>query len=116
MWNARQQNPAAPDDLAQNLPAPESAHAHPDFPRLRALSVALQNPAYFRRAGDGGFAPAPQEEMEKARDSLSVRRVRRDAEREFAAELEAGRIPEEIANDAARLMTAPEREAPRFAR
>ena len=114
VWNAVQKNPAAPDDLAQNLPQPESAHAHPDFPRLQALSVALQNPAYFRRAGNGGFAPAPREEMEKARDSLSVRRVRRDAEREFAAELEAGRIPEEIANDAARLMTAPEKGSAAF--
>ena len=114
VWSAVQKNPAAPDDLAQNLPEPESAPAHPDFPRLRALSVALQNPAYFRRAGDGGFAPAPREEMEKARDSLSVRRVRRDAEREFAAELEAGRIPEEIAKDAARLMAAPEKGSAAF--
>ena len=113
VWNAVQKNPAAPDDLAQNLPESESAHAHPDFPRLRALSVALQNPAYFRRAGDA-FAPAPREEMEKARDSLSVRRVRRDAEREFVAELEAGRIPEEIASNAARLMTAPEKGSAAF--
>ena len=85
------------------------AGAEGDSVKMRAVSLALQNPAYFRRGDDGRFVPAPREEMEKARDSLRSRRARRDAEREIAAQLEAGEVPPEIAADAVRMMTVPEK-------
>ena len=114
LWQAVQDRSAvAPDDISKHLPSGDS-ESHPDFARLRALSAALQNPAYFRRAGDGGFVPAPKEEMEKARDSLSARKVRRGEEREFARALAEGKVPEEIARNAVQLMTVPDKGSAAF--
>ena len=114
LWQAVQtQSAVVPDDLSKHLPA-QPPESHPDFARLQALSVALQNPAYFRRAGDGEFAPAPKEEMEKARDSLSARKIRRGEERQFARELAEGKVPDEIAQNAVQLMTVPDKGSAAF--
>ena len=111
-WAAAKNKPFTPADLAPRLKFPKAKKgpaSHRDFGRLLALALALLNPAYFRRAGDGRFVPAPREEMEKARASMGVRRIRRDAERRMLAELESGKVPKEIARDAMQMMTLPEK-------
>ena len=89
LWRAAGGERLTAEDLARRAGETETGGI------LAVLQTVLDNPAYFRR-GEGKFAPAPEELVQKVRASLRRRAEEGEEERRILAELESGKLPPEI--------------------
>ena len=77
---------------------------------LTALLLRLQSaPIYFQRKGRGRFRPATPETLRMALAAVERRRQQELRIEQYAAELVAGRIPEEMRGNPARLLHRPDK-------
>jgi exoribonuclease-2 len=82
----------------------------PDAAQSTAMLLALFGaPIHFQRKGRGRFRPAPAENVQAALAGLERRREQERRIEALAAEMVEGRLPAEIAAQAANLLARPDR-------
>ena len=75
-----------------------------------ATLMALHgNPVYFYRKGRGHYKKAPADVLERALAAVKKREMMEKRRDEMAAEMQAGRVPEEIASQAFALLINPDK-------
>lgn len=86
-------------------------HGHRSSPvEATALLLRLHGaPVYFHRKGRGRFRPAPAETLRLALAALERRRQQEQQIESMAAEMAAGRLPDEIRRQAAYLLVRPDK-------
>ncbi|MCX9155464.1 RNB domain-containing ribonuclease [Niveibacterium sp. 24ML] len=75
-----------------------------------ALLLKLQaSPVHFHRKGKGRFRKAPPEILQAALAGLEKKRLQQETIERYASELEAGRLPAEVAAIVTQLLVKPDR-------
>ncbi len=75
-----------------------------------ALLLKLQaSPVHFHRKGKGRFRKAPPEILQAALAGLEKKRLQQETVERYASELEAGRLPVEVAAIVTQLLVKPDR-------
>jgi exoribonuclease-2 len=103
----------APQDEFDFAGLADDYYGHAPTP-VEAASLLLRlhgAPVYFHRRGRGRYRPAPPETLRAALAALDRRREQAQRAEAWAAELAAGRAPEEIRREAARLLVRPDKQS-----
>lgn len=99
-------------DLAADYFGATSASAVPPVQAAAVLLRLHAAPIYFHRKGRGRFAKAPPEILQAALAGQEKKRLQAEAVLRMAAELVAGKLPEEFKSQLPQLIYAPDRNRP----
>ncbi len=77
--------------------------------RAATLTALHGNPVYFYRKGRGHYKKAPADVLERALAAVKKREMMEKRRDEMVAEMQAGRVPEEIASQAFTLLINPDK-------
>lgn len=77
--------------------------------RAATLTALHGNPVYFYRKGRGHYKKAPADVLERALAAVKKREMMERRRDEMVAEMQAGRVPEEIASQAFTLLINPDK-------
>ena len=77
--------------------------------RAATLTALHGNPVYFYRKGRGHYKKAPADVLERALAAVKKREMMEKRRDEMVAEMQAGRVPEEIASQAITLLINPDK-------
>ena len=77
--------------------------------RAATLTALHGNPVYFYRKGRGHYKKAPADVLERALAAVKKREMMEKRRDEMVAEMQTGRVPEEIASQAFTLLINPDK-------
>ena len=105
LWEVAPQSEFVVSDLAREYYGHE-----PDAMEIATLLWCLHEaPVYFHRRGNGKYRSAPPDILQAALAALEKKRLQAEQQAQWANELVAGHLPEEIAQAALSLVTRPDK-------